>query len=112
MRPLTLLAARNGARTLLVEDLTTDGKSKINFVQALRDALPVVDQRRRGAGDLHLPQDLAQGEVGEVVEHQAHGPVLVVLADEGDAAEKMRVGQRRHRDQEVVHPGMRRAHAA
>jgi orotate phosphoribosyltransferase len=27
-----------GARTLLVEDLTTDGKSKINFVQALRDA--------------------------------------------------------------------------
>ena len=27
-----------GARTLLVEDLTTDSKSKINFVQALRDA--------------------------------------------------------------------------
>src|SRR3954453_13368653 len=26
-----------GARTLLVEDLTTDGKSKINFVQVLRD---------------------------------------------------------------------------
>ena len=27
-----------GARILLVEDLTTDGRSKINFVQALRDA--------------------------------------------------------------------------
>jgi len=27
-----------GARALLVEDLTTDGRSKINFVQALRSA--------------------------------------------------------------------------
>ena len=32
-----------GARTLLVEDLTTDGRSKINFCQALRDAGAVVD---------------------------------------------------------------------
>ena len=29
---------REGARTLLVEDLTTDGRSKINFCKALRDA--------------------------------------------------------------------------
>ena len=29
---------REGARTLLVEDLTTDGRSKINFCQALRQA--------------------------------------------------------------------------
>jgi orotate phosphoribosyltransferase len=34
---------RDGARTLLVEDLTTDGRSKINFVQALRTAGAVVD---------------------------------------------------------------------
>jgi orotate phosphoribosyltransferase len=34
---------REGARTLLVEDLTTDGGSKINFVKALRDAGAVVD---------------------------------------------------------------------
>jgi orotate phosphoribosyltransferase len=34
---------REGARTLLVEDLTTDGRSKINFVQALRGAGAVVD---------------------------------------------------------------------
>ena len=34
---------REGARTLLVEDLTTDGRSKINFVQALRTAGAVVD---------------------------------------------------------------------
>ena len=34
---------REGARTLLVEDLTTDGRSKINFVQALRAAGAVVD---------------------------------------------------------------------
>jgi orotate phosphoribosyltransferase len=34
---------REGARTLLVEDLTTDGRSKINFCQALRDAGAVVD---------------------------------------------------------------------
>src|SRR5881227_18522 len=34
---------RDGARTLLVEDLTTDGRSKINFVKALRDAGAVVD---------------------------------------------------------------------
>ena len=32
-----------GARTLLVEDLTTDGKSKVNFVNALRTAGAVVD---------------------------------------------------------------------
>ena len=34
---------REGARTLLVEDLTTDGRSKINFCQALRQAGAVVD---------------------------------------------------------------------
>src|ERR1700716_3649725 len=34
---------REGARTLLVEDLTTDGRSKINFCKALRDAGAVVD---------------------------------------------------------------------
>ena len=34
---------REGARTLLVEDLTTDGGSKINFCKALRDAGAVVD---------------------------------------------------------------------
>jgi orotate phosphoribosyltransferase len=34
---------REGARTLLVEDLTTDGRSKINFVQALRSAGAVVE---------------------------------------------------------------------
>ena len=32
-----------GARALLVEDLTTDGRSKINFCKALRDAGAVVD---------------------------------------------------------------------
>ncbi len=32
-----------GARALLVEDLTTDGRSKINFCQALRDAGARVD---------------------------------------------------------------------
>ncbi len=34
---------REGARTLLVEDLTTDGGSKINFCKALRDAGAVVE---------------------------------------------------------------------
>ena len=34
---------RDGARTLLVEDLTTDGRSKINFCTALRDAGAVVE---------------------------------------------------------------------
>ena len=34
---------RDGARTLLVEDLTTDGRSKINFCKALREAGAVVD---------------------------------------------------------------------
>ena len=34
---------REGARTLLVEDLTTDGRSKINFCQALRGAGAVVE---------------------------------------------------------------------
>src|SRR3982750_2027577 len=34
---------REGARPLLVEDLTTDGGSKINFVKALRGAGAVVD---------------------------------------------------------------------
>ena len=29
---------REGARTLLVEDLTTDGRSKVNFCRALREA--------------------------------------------------------------------------
>ncbi len=32
-----------GARTLLVEDLATDGRSKVTFVQALREAGAVVD---------------------------------------------------------------------
>lgn len=32
-----------GARTLLVEDLTTDGRSKVNFCKALRDAGAVVN---------------------------------------------------------------------
>jgi len=32
-----------GARTLLVEDLATDGRSKVNFCQALRDAGATVD---------------------------------------------------------------------
>jgi orotate phosphoribosyltransferase len=32
-----------GARTLLVEDLTTDGRSKVNFCRALRDAGAIVD---------------------------------------------------------------------
>ena len=34
---------KEGARTLLVEDLTTDGRSKINFCRALRDAGAIVD---------------------------------------------------------------------
>ena len=34
---------RDGARTLLVEDLTTDGRSKVNFCKALRDAGAKVD---------------------------------------------------------------------
>jgi orotate phosphoribosyltransferase len=34
---------REGARTLLVEDLTTDGRSKVNFCQALRTAGAVVE---------------------------------------------------------------------
>src|ERR1044071_4602165 len=34
---------RDGARALLVEDLTTDGRSKINFCKALRDAGAVVE---------------------------------------------------------------------
>jgi orotate phosphoribosyltransferase len=34
---------RDGARTLLVEDLTTDGRSKINFCTALREAGAVVE---------------------------------------------------------------------
>src|SRR5262245_9219823 len=34
---------RDGARTLLVEDLTTDGRSKVNFCKALREAGAVVD---------------------------------------------------------------------
>jgi len=34
---------REGARTLLVEDLTTDGRSKINFCTALRGAGAVVE---------------------------------------------------------------------
>jgi orotate phosphoribosyltransferase len=33
----------DGARTLLVEDLATDGRSKVNFCQALRDAGANVD---------------------------------------------------------------------
>jgi orotate phosphoribosyltransferase len=32
-----------GARTLLVEDLTTDGRSKVNFCKALRNAGAIVD---------------------------------------------------------------------
>jgi orotate phosphoribosyltransferase len=32
-----------GKRTLLVEDLTTDGQSKIRFAQALRDAGAIVN---------------------------------------------------------------------
>ena len=34
---------RDGARTLLVEDLTTDGRSKINFCKALREAGALVE---------------------------------------------------------------------
>ncbi len=34
---------REGARTLLVEDLTTDGRSKINFCKALREAGALVE---------------------------------------------------------------------
>jgi orotate phosphoribosyltransferase len=34
---------REGARTLLVEDLTTDGRSKINFCTALREAGAIVE---------------------------------------------------------------------
>ncbi len=34
---------RAGARTLLVEDLTTDGRSKINFCRALREAGAIVE---------------------------------------------------------------------
>ena len=34
---------REGARTLLVEDLTTDGRSKVNFCRALRDAGAIVE---------------------------------------------------------------------
>jgi orotate phosphoribosyltransferase len=34
---------QEGARTLLVEDLTTDGRSKINFCKALREAGAVVE---------------------------------------------------------------------
>ncbi len=33
----------SGARTLLVEDLATDGRSKVNFCQALRQAGAIVD---------------------------------------------------------------------
>ncbi|HEX4927403.1 MAG TPA: orotate phosphoribosyltransferase [Burkholderiales bacterium] len=57
---------REGARTLLVEDLTTDGRSKINFCKALRDAGAVVEhvfvnfyydifpESRKTLDDLHV----------------------------------------------------------
>ena len=48
---------REGARTLLVEDLTTDGGSKINFCKAMREA--GADRRARFVDLLlrHLPGD-------------------------------------------------------
>ena len=47
---------REGARTLLVEDLTTDGRAKINFCKALRDAGAIVDHVFVDVLLRHLPR--------------------------------------------------------
>ena len=85
---------REGARTLLVEDLTTDGRSKINFCQALRNAGAIVDhvfvnfyydifpESKKILGELNvqapLPRDLVGhpggGEEGRLPRRASRSP--------------------------------------
>ena len=59
-------------------------------------------------GDVHLCKHFTQRVLGRLVDQHAHRPVLVVLADQRDAAGKGRVEQRRQRDEEVIGEGGRR----
>ena len=51
-----------GLRTLLVEDLTTDGGSKIRFAQALRDAGAIVQSHLRGVLLRRVPGQLREAQ--------------------------------------------------
>jgi len=57
---------------------------------------------RVGGADAHVLEDLAQAHLAWAVHHQPQGALLVVLADEGDGVEKVRVRELRHRDEEVT----------
>ena len=121
---------------LVVGDpLTLDGQDQPNrkraqgFARQLRERfkLPVVmiDERsssveaarrfaveraegRKRRRDVHLCKHFTQRVLGRLVDQHAHRPVLVVLADQRDAAGKGRVEQRRQRDEEVIGEGGRR----
>ena len=64
-----------------------------------------------GAGDLDLLAlgQVAQGEVGGPVDHQAHGPAVAVLDHQDDRPVEVRIAELRHGDQkawgEALHGG-------
>ena len=64
-----------GKRTLLVEDLTTDGQSKIRFCQALRDAGAIVNHTLRRVLLRRVPRRIRNAGADG---HRAAPPVYVV----------------------------------
>ena len=63
-------------------------------------------QRFVAAVDAHLPQHFAQRVLGATVDDDAHRTVVVVLADQRDAAREIGFGQRRQRDQQLIGQGL------
>src|SRR5689334_24513020 len=59
-------------------------------------------QRRVAQVDVHLLEQRLERHVDRAVHHDAERAALVVLADEGEGAGKIRVRHRRHGDEEVA----------
>src|SRR5689334_9504564 len=59
-------------------------------------------QRRVAQLDVHLLEQRLERDVDRAVHHDAERAALVVLADEGEGAGKIRVRHRRHGDEEVA----------
>ena len=72
-----------GARCLLVEDLATDGGSKVNFVNAIRDGEGQVDRRLRRLPLRHLPAE--RGDAGQARRAPAWPGDLVGHAGGGES---------------------------
>ena len=83
-----------GARTLLVEDLTTDGRSKVNFCKALRDAGAIVEYVLvMFYYDIFPESKKVMGELGVRLHHLATWWDVLRVVKQGNYLASAQVGE-------------------